>query len=623
MGATLTPTRSAEFREALANRVLVADGAMGTVLYSKGVFINRCYDELNLSLPAVVRDVHQEYIKAGAEILETNTFGANRKRLGAYGFAEKVRLINQAGVRIAREAARDQAFVAGTVGPLGVRLEPLGPTGFDEARAIFREQIEALVEAGVDLLVLETFRDSNEIREAIFAAREAAGDDVPVVALLSIEDDGRLRDGTSTEDFTRRLDEWPVDMVGLNCSSGPKVMLEAIEKMVGFTRKPLCAMPNAGLPATVDGRNIYLCSPEYMAQYARRFLMAGVRMVGGCCGTTAAHIKEIRSEARSLQPGMRALNVTIEEPPSAKDKALEKIPAGKKSALGAKLAQGKFVSFVEILPPRGVDASKEIEGAKLCKAAGIDCINVPDGPRASARMSAQVTCQLIQERAGIEAVLHFCCRDRNILSIQSGLLGAFAVGVKNLILITGDPPRMGAYPDATAVFDVDSIGLTNIANNLNRGLDLGGNPMGSQTGLLLGVGANPGALNMDEELKRFDFKVGAGAEYVVTQPVFDLDLLEAFLKRTAHHKLPFIAGIWPLTSLRNAEFMVNELRVPVPAEYMERMRRAESAEAARAEGVAIAREMVERVQEMVAGVQLSAPFGRYEMAVEVAGAITR
>jgi len=622
MGVSSSPTRSAEFREALANRVLVADGAMGTVLYQKGVFINRCYDELNLSLPAMVRDVHQEYIKAGAEILETNTFGANRKRLGAYGFAEKVRLINQAGVRIAREAARDQAFVAGTVGPLGVRLEPLGPVSLEEARAIFREQIEAQVEAGVDLLILETFRDMNEIREAIFAAREAAGDDIAIIAQVSIEDDGRLRDGTSTEDFTRRLDEWPVDVIGLNCSSGPKVMLEAIEKMLAFTRKPLSAMPNAGLPATVDGRNIYLCSPEYMAQYARRFLMAGVRVVGGCCGTTAAHIKEIRSEARSLQPGLRDIDVTIQEP-AARAKALEKIPVAKKSALGTKLAEGKFVSFVEILPPRGVDASKEIAGAALCKAAGIDCINVPDGPRASARMSAQVTCQLIQERAGIEAVLHFCCRDRNILSIQSGLLGAYAVGVKNLICITGDPPRMGAYPDATAVFDVDSIGLTNIANNLNHGLDLGGNPMGSQTGLLIGVGANPGALNMDEELKRFDAKVRAGAEYVVTQPVFDLDLLEAFLKRTAHHKLPFIAGIWPLTSLRNAEFMVNELRVPVPTDYMERMRRAENAEAARAEGVAIAREMVERVQDLVAGVQLSAPFGRYEMAVEVAGAITR
>src|SRR5437016_2985946 len=295
--------------------------------------------------------------------------------------------------------------------------------------------------------------------------------------------------GTSTEDFTRRLDEWPVDVIGLNCSSGPKVMLETIEKMVAYTKKPLSAMPNAGLPATVDGRNIYLCSPEYMAQYARRFLWAGVKIVGGCCGTTPDHIKEIRSEARSLQPVQHSLSITVEQP-AVRARAMEKIAVADKSALGAKLAAGKFVAFVEILPPRGIDASKEIAGAAQCKAAGIDCINVPDGPRASARMSAQVTCQLIQREAGIEAVNHFCCRDRNILGIQSELLGCHAAGVRNLICITGDPPRMGPNLNATAVFDVDAIGLVNIVNNLNHGLDISGNPMGSQTSLLLGVGAD-------------------------------------------------------------------------------------------------------------------------------------
>jgi homocysteine S-methyltransferase len=620
MGVAVTQSRGAAFREALHHRVLVADGAMGTALYAKGIFFNRCYDELNLSLPALVRDVHQEFIKAGAEIIETNTFGANRKRLGAFGFAEKLRLINQAGVRIAREAARDQAFVAGAVGPLGVRLEPLGPVSFGEARALFREQIETLAEAGVDLLILETFRDLDELREAVFAAREAAGSEMTVIAQVSIEDDGRLRDGATTETFTRAMDEWPVDVVGLNCSSGPRVTLETLEKMTAYTNKPLSAMPNAGLPVTVEGRNLYLCSPEYMAQYARRFMQAGVKVVGGCCGTTAEHIKEIRSEARSLQPGNRNTSVAVEEPAAAA-KALASIPLSEKSELGRKLASGSFVAFVEILPPRGVDATKEIEGAKLCKAAGIDCINVPDGPRASARMSAPVTCQLIQQQAGIEAVLHFCCRDRNILSIQSELLGAHAVGVRNLICITGDPPRTGAYPDATAVFDVDAIGLIRIASHLNSGLDLGGNPMGSQTGLLIGAGANPGAINMDEELRRFEKKVEAGAEYIVTQPVFDMELLEAFLQRTEQYKLPVIAGIWPLTSIRNAEFMVHELRVPVPEPFMERMRRAETAETARAEGVAIAQEMVEHARPLTAGVQLSAPFGRYEMAIQVAEAI--
>src|SRR5580693_2757224 len=619
MTDTGVASRVKTFRDQLSRRVLVADGAMGTMLYDKGIFINRCYDELNLTAPDMIRQIHADYVKVGAEILETNTFGANRMRLSAFGLGEKLRAINQAGVKLAREAARDTAFVAGAVGPLGANIEPLGPTSFAEARSIFREQVETLVEAEVDLLVLETFYNLDELREAIFAAREVAGPEMVIVAQVTIDDYGNLRGGADTETFTKQLDQWPVDVIGANCSAGPKVMLETIEKMMQYSKKPMSAMPNAGHPQRVEGRNIYLCSPEYMSQYARRFLWAGVKIIGGCCGTTPEHIKLIHSEARSLQPQVSRLTATVEEP-VAKSKALVKIPVGEKSKLGAKLAAGKFVAFVEILPPRGVDASKEIEGAKLCAAQGIDCINVPDGPRASARLSAQVTCQLIQEHAHVEAVLHFCCRDRNILSIQSELLGAYTVGVRNLICITGDPPRMGTYPDATAVFDVDAIGLTNIANNLNHGLDLGGNPMGSQTALLIGVGANPGALNMDEELRRFDWKVKAGAEYVVTQPVFDLDLLEAFLKRTEGHKLPIIAGIWPLTSYRNAEFMVNELRVPVPEVYMDRMQQAATAEKARQEGVAIGQEMVVRVRKMVQGVQLSAPFGRYEMAIQVAGA---
>ena len=609
-----------DFREQLLKRALVADGAMGTELYARGVFINRCFDELNVSSPDLVREVHKQYVKAGAEILEANTFGANRMRLAAFGLAEKLQEINQAGIRLAREAAGDSVYVAGAIGPLGVRIEPLGSVSFAEAREVFREQARALVEAGVDLLILETFYDLNEIREAIFAAREVAGKEMVIVAQVTIDDHGDMPGGATPEIFTRRLDEWPADVIGLNCSVGPKATLETIERMMQYSRKPMSAMPNAGLPAVVEGRKMYLCSPEYMAQYARRMLWAGVKIVGGCCGTTADHIKLIRAEAHSLQPQTQKLRVTIEEP-VAKAKALTKVPVGEKSKLGAKLAAQKFVAFVEILPPRGVDASKEIEGARACAAKGIDCINVPDGPRASARLSAQVTCQLIQREAKIEAVLHFCCRDRNILGIQSELLGAHAVGVRNLICITGDPPRMGTYPDATAVFDVDAIGLTNIVNNLNHGLDIGGNPTGSQTALLIGVGANPGALNLDEEIRRMEWKAQAGAEYIVTQPVFDLDLLEQFLKRTEHIKLPVICGIWPLTSYRNAEFMVNELRVPVPEHFIERMRHVDNAEKARQEGIAIAQEMVGRVRQMVAGIQLSAPFGRYSMAIEVAEAI--
>ena len=619
---TAAQSRALEFREQLSRRVLVADGAMGTMLYSRGVFINRSFDELNLSGPDLVRQIHQEYVKAGSEILETNTFGANRPRLAAFGMAEKLREINRAGVQLAREAAREGAFVAGAMGPLGVRIEPLGPTSFEEARAAFREHAEALVEAGVDALIFETFGNLDELREAVRAAREVAGADLPIIAQVTIDDFGHLPGGTDTETFTQEMDSWPVDVIGLNCSVGPKATLETIERMLAVSQKPMSAMPNAGLPMRVEGRNMYLCSPEYMAQYARRMLWAGVRIVGGCCGTTPDHIKLIRSETRSLGPASasRKLSVTVDAP-EVRAQALKPVPVPDKSQLGAKLAEGKFLALVEILPPRGVDASREIDGARRCAEAGIDAINVPDGPRASARMSAQVTCQLIQQNTGIEAILHFCCRDRNILGIQSELLGAHTVGVRNLLCITGDPPRMGAYPDATAVFDVDAIGLVNIVNNLNHGLDIGGNPMGSQTALLAGVGANPGALNIDDEIRRFEWKVEAGAEYVITQPVFQLDLLEAFLKRIERVKIPVICGIWPLTSYRNAEFMVNELRVPVPEEFMERMRRVDNAESAREEGVAIARDMVTRVRGMVQGVQLSAPFGRYQMALDVAEAI--
>jgi methionine synthase / methylenetetrahydrofolate reductase(NADPH) len=614
--------RAGEFRELLGKRALVADGAMGTVLYSKGVFINRCYDELNLTSPALVGDIHRDYVRNGAEILESNTFGANRLRLANFGIANKTAEINRAGVHLAREAAKERSdvFVAGALGPLGVLLEPLGPTSFEDARAVFREQIEALVEEGVDLLILETFQHLNELREALAAAREVAGRDIVLVAQVTIDDEGNLHDGTKTETFAKFLDQSPADVVGINCSVGPKATLETLERVMQFTKKPTSAMPNAGHPALVDGRNLYLCSPEYMAQYARRMLWAGVRIVGGCCGTTPEHIKAIRSEIRSLQPGQSAVQASVEEKKDAVQ-TMKKVPVAEKSALGAKLAAGKFVAFVEILPPRGVNAIKEIEGARLCKEHGIDAINVPDGPRASARMSAQVTCQLIEREAGIESVLHFCCRDRNILGIQSELLGAHAAGIRNLICITGDPPRMGSYPDATAVFDVDSIGLANIVNGLNQGLDIGGNPIGSQTALLLGVGANPGALNMDEEIKRTEWKIQAGAEYIVTQPVFDIHQVEAFIKRIESFRIPVIAGIWPLTSFRNAEFMVNELRVPVPAEFMERLKGADSPEKARAEGVAIAQEMVRRVRPLVNGVQLSAPFGRYNLAIEVAAAI--
>ena len=593
---------------------VVCDGAMGTLLYSKGVFINRCYDELNLSQPDLIRDIHRDYLKAGAEVIETNTFGANSFRLARHGFADHVYDINVAGARLAREAAKSfDAWVAGSVGPLGVRIEPLGKTALEEARDSFRQQISALKEGGADLLILETFGYLEELHQAILAARDVDAK-LPVVAQVTIDEEGNCLDGSSAETFGGKLDSWGADVIGCNCSVGPVAMLEAVERVRRVTEKPLSAQPNAGMPRNVEGRNIYLCSPEYMASYARKFVRAGVQLIGGCCGTTPEHIHAMRAALRVGEAKNSSFHIVTKP---QQETAVAAPPLTERSRVGAKLATGEFVTMVEIVPPKGTNAEKEIDGARYLKACGVDAINIPDSPRASARMSNQALSLLVQQQVGIEAVLHYTCRDRNVLGIQSDLLGAAAIGIRNLICITGDPPKLGNYPDATAVFDVDAIGLVNIVHNLNRGLDIGGNPIGTATPFVLGVGANPGVPNIDEEIRRFEYKVEAGAEYAVTQPVFDLVLLERFLKRVEHCRIPVVAGIWPLTSARNAEFMKNELRVSIPDQIIERMAHAANAEAARAEGVAIARDMLSALRDMVQGAQISAPFGRYSSAADV------
>jgi methionine synthase / methylenetetrahydrofolate reductase(NADPH) len=611
---------AADFLARLKQSPVLCDGAMGTLLYSKGIFINRSYDELNLSQPDLIRGVHHEYLQAGAEIIETNTFGANSFRLARHSLADKVREVNRAGARLAREATKSfDVWVAGSVGPLGARIEPLGKTSFQEARDAFRVQMEALIEGGVDLLILETFGYLDEIHQALMAAKEVKAS-MPVVAQVTIDEDGIMLDGSTPETFVPKLVEWGADVIGCNCSVGPVAMLDAMERVRTLTTLPLSAQPNAGIPRSVEGRNIYLCSPEYMASYARKFVAAGVRIVGGCCGTTPEHIRTMKSalrvgEARGKSAAARA----IATPATAK--AVPTVLLGDRSKIGAKLARGEFLTMVEIVPPKGTDISKEVDGARFLKSVGVDAVNIPDSPRASARMSNQALSLLIQRDVGIEAILHYTCRDRNVLGIQSDLLGAAAVGIRNLICITGDPPKMGNYPDATAVFDVDAIGLVNIVHRLNRGLDLGGNPIGTGTSFVIGVGANPGITDLDEEIRRFEFKVEAGAEYVVTQPVFDLRLLEVFLRRIEGCRIPVVVGIWPLVSVRNAEFMKNELRVSVPDAVLERMARAQTPEAARAEGVAIAREMLIATRQMVQGAQISAPNGRYTSAVDVLEAL--
>ncbi len=607
------------FLERLKNGPVLCDGAMGTLLYAKGIFINRCYDELNLSQPELIRGVHHEYLQAGAEVIETNTFGGNSFRLSRHSLADKAYDINLAGAKLAKDAAKSfDVWVAGAVGPLGIRIEPLGKTSREEARESFREQIKALIDGGVDLLILETFGSLEELHQAILAARDV-NPEIPVVAQVTIDEDGNCLDGSTPEIFAPRLEEWGANVIGCNCSVGPVDMLDAIERVRQATSLPLSAQPNAGVPRNVEGRNIYLCSPEYMASYARKFVTAGVRIVGGCCGTTPDHIRVMKSALRVSEA--RAKTPSVHASAEAKPVIAPSVSIEKRSRLGAKIATGEFFTMVEIVPPKGTDIRKEVEGARFLKSVGVDAINIPDSPRASARISNQALSLLIQQEVGVETILHFTCRDRNVLGMQSDLLGAAATGIKNLICITGDPPKMGDYPDATAVFDVDAIGLVNIVHNLNRGLDIGGNPIGTGTSFVIGIGANPGLPDMEEEIRRFEYKVEAGAEYAVTQPVFDLALLETFLRRIEHCRIPVVAGIWPLVSARNAEFMKNELRVSVPDSILDRMSRASSPQAAREEGIAIAREMLIAVHSIVQGAQISAPNGRYTSAVDVLEAL--
>ena len=609
------------FLETLDQRVLVCDGAMGTMLYAKGIFVNRCFDALNLTEPDLVSGVHREYVRAGADVIETNTFGANRVKLRGFGLADKLREINVEGARLARSASRGQAFVAGAIGPLGVRIEPWGKTGVDEAEAFFREQVDALLEGGVDLFVLETFRDLSEMGAAIRAVRAACA--LPVVAQMTIEEDGNSLDGTPPEEFAPALEALGADVIGVNCSIGPAPMLETVERIAGVTKARLSAQPNAGRPRDIEGRNIYLTSPEYFASYARRFVGAGVRLVGGCCGTGPDHIRQIAGAVRALESSGGAKAARPSRGATAHHEAdvpavvpAVVVPPSEKSALGQALSTGRFATVVSLPLPKGFDYADTVEHARALKARGVTAVSVLGGPR-GARMSPLALAVLLQQHAGVETVLEYSCRDRNLLGMQSDLLGAHAMAIRNVLLVTGDARSVGGYADATTVFDVDSVGLTNVVGRLNHGHDIGGQSIGHPTAFHVGVMVNPGAEILDAEVRRFAYKVEAGAEYAVTKPVFDVATVEKFMKAIEAFRIPVLVGLWPFDTVTNAEFMANEVPgVQVPAAVVDRMRRA-SPEAAADEGVAIAAEVGQGLRGLVQGVHLSGPAHALESTLKV------
>lgn len=648
-----------DFLKALDERhILLFDGAMGTEIYRRGVFINRSYDDLCRTDPGMIREIHRAYREAGADVLETNSFGANRFQLQSYGLEDEVPEINEAAAALARAVAGSELLVAGSVGPLGVRLEPFGPTSRMEARSAFREQAAALARGGVDLFACETFSDLNELEEAVRGCRDAS--DLPVVAEVTIQPDGQTTYGASPLQIARELDALGVDAMGLNCSVGPALMLEAIRDMAEVTDRPIAAIPNAGLPREVQGRKMYLASPEYMASYARRLVEAGARIIGGCCGTRPEHIREMALQVEALRsrfeeragtgrrsetrrPGSAAEPAAAgrtgagpeEGAPGPPEAALQDggpspaavpMPLAARSAWGAKLARGERVVSVEVPSPRNADPTELLAACRALRAAGVDAVAIPDGARARMRMGVVAAAALAQRETGIEALAHYTCRDRNLIGMATDLLGAQALGIRNLLLVTGDPPKMGPYPEASAVFDVDSIGLVNLAAHLNRGEDLGGHPIGGTTSFAIGVAVNPGAVDLAREIERWYWKVDAGADFGVTQPIFDRAVLEAFLERLerAGTRLPILAGVWPLTSGRDAEFLNNEVPgIEVPAGVLERMRRAEDsgAESARTEGLAIARELVSELDELVQGFQLTAPGGDVGRALSVLAAL--
>jgi homocysteine S-methyltransferase len=603
------------FLDRIKIKPLIFDGAMGTVIYERGVFINSCFDELNITRPDFIREIHQNYINAGAEVILTNTFGANARKLEKYGLADKVKEINEKGVELAK--INDEIYVLASVGSCMNVGEILNKEKKEQFKKYYEEQISAIVNAGVDGIIFETFFD---LEDLLLACQIAKSYDAVTIASITLTKELETLKGLNILTALKKLDKNDnVDVLGLNCTIGPHAMLSAVERVINNIQKPLIVEPNAGVPQNLEGRMIYLSTPEYFTEYCKNYINLGVRGVGGCCGTTPEHIKVMAKTVKSLN-GVKN-HVEIHKIEILKDENIYITPSNEKSRFAKKLFnKNEKVISIEITPPRSIDITPMIEKAKICKEAGVDSINIPDGPRASARISPLAAAMLVQQRAEIEVILHYCCRDRNLIGMQSDLLGGFAAGIKNYLVVTGDPPKLGNYPNATAVFDVDAVGLTKVIHNLNRGEDIASNEINPPTSILIGVGANPCAINIDKEIQHFYNKIDAGAEYVMTQPVFDFETLLKFIDKTSSYSktIPIVAGIWPLVSLKNALFLKNEVPgVEIPNTIISKMEKATSKEDGIKIGIEIAHEIKNRIADAVQGYQINAPFGRVELALDV------
>ena len=608
--------------ERINEHPLVFDGAMGTVIYSKGVFVNTCFDELNLTKPELIKEIHQGYIDAGVDVILTNTFGANSIKLKKFGLGGKCKEINEAGVKLAKDVVGERnIFVLGSVGSRLNQGSVLTAENRERIEQSYYEQIEALVSAGVDGIMFETYFN---IAELLLGAKIAKEFDIPVIGSISSTKELETLEGLDIKKALKKLDDSPyIDILGLNCSIGPHAMLSAVKRVIGAIKKPLVVQPNAGNPQKLDGRTIYMNTPEYFTTYSKHYIELGVRGVGGCCGTDKSHIADMAKAVKAITSVKKHIEVINDN--DIERRAVSVTPTDKKSRFAEKLFSKEHATTIELTPPRSTDLSDVLKKVEMCKKAGVDAINIPDGPRASARISPLVTALMIEKQTGMETILHYCCRDRNLIGMQSDLLGGYAGGLRNYLIVTGDPPKLGNYPDATAVFDVDAVGLVGVVNNLNHGLDIAGNEVNPPTSILIGVGANPCALDIDKEIQHLNNKIDAGAEFIITQPVFDTDALFRFMDKLEQSKqknklnssIPIVAGIWPLVSYRNAIFLKTEVPgVSVPDSVISRMEKATTKEDGIKIGLEIAIEMKQKLAQYVQGYQVSAPFGKVERAID-------